>query len=458
MARTKGTANLSGTIEPLAGGPLDARSSVPTKADLTANGSFPYPYIGMETYVVSENKKYRLVGNDPTDIGNWEEIGTNLDVTIYQPGGSYAFANVPALSSDTVGFVYNITDDFTTTSDFLEGSGLEYPSGTDIAVVNAGTAETPVYKYNVLGGKLSGYQTKMQMAVLPAAAAEIEGVIYEYIGITTASLTNGYFYQCIEDPENAGSYIWVEKATQAGSSEDATITENITANIEVGGIASATTIASGTTLTEFAKKMLVKETAPTTTFSASGSGVKEVGTSVTPTLTLTITGMGTGTPVSISFYNGSTLLETQNYVSGTNTYTHTMASAITTTSTVKGVLNYKKSDNTDATVEKTATYTFVMASYSGAVATAPTDKAGITALTKNVKSGKGFTTTFNLSNQRACYCYPASMGNLSSIKDANNFEYISSYTKTTVSVDGTDYNVYTLTDPVTASGFKQVYA
>ena len=239
---------------------------------------------------------------------------------------------------------------------------------------------------------------------------------------------------------------------------DSEITQNITANIEVGGIANGATIAQGTTLTEFAQKLLVKETAPTTTFSASGSGVKEVGTSVTPTLALTITGTGTGTPVSISFYNGSTLLETQSYVSGTNTYTHTMASAITTTSTVKGVLNYKKSDNTNATVEKTATYTFVMASYSGAVTTAPTDKAGIVALTKNVKSGKGFTTTFNLSNQRACYCYPASMGNLTSIKDANNFEYISSYTKTTVDVDGTNYNVYTLTDPVTASGFKQVYA
>lgn len=76
MARTPGTARLSGTIEPLAGGALDARDVVQTKADLTASGSFPYPYIGMETYVVAENKKYRLVGEDPTVLANWQEVGS----------------------------------------------------------------------------------------------------------------------------------------------------------------------------------------------------------------------------------------------------------------------------------------------------------------------------------------------------------------------------------------------
>lgn len=246
-------------------------------------------------------------------------------------------------------------------------------------------------------------------------------------------------------------------ASSGGGGGDASLETDVTANLAVGAIASGTTLAQGTTFTEFAQKLLITEIAPTTTFTASGSGVKEVGTSVTPTLTLTISSAGTGTPVSIKFYDGSTLLDTQSYVSGTNTYTYTM-SAVTTNTTVKGVLEYKKSDNTNATVEKSATYTFVMASYYGAVTTAPTDKAGIIALTKNVKNTKAQTATFTLSNQRSCYCYPASFGNLTSIKDANNFEYLSSYTKTNVTVDDVSYNVYTLTDPVTASGFKQVYA
>ena len=82
MARTKGSANFSGTIEPLAGGALDARSIVPAKADLTASGTFPYPYIGMETYVVAEDKKYRLIGADPTNLTNWEEVGGGSTIEV----------------------------------------------------------------------------------------------------------------------------------------------------------------------------------------------------------------------------------------------------------------------------------------------------------------------------------------------------------------------------------------
>ena len=249
---------------------------------------------------------------------------------------------------------------------------------------------------------------------------------------------------------------WVNGS--GGGGGDAALESAVTSNLAVGAIPSGTTLEQGTTFTEFVQKLLITEIAPTTTFTATGSGVKEVGTSVTPTLTLVINTVGTGVPTAIKFYDGSTLLDTKEYVDGTTSYSYTMSSAVTTTTTVKGVLEYKKSDDSAATIEKTATYTFVMASYYGAVTSAPTDKAGITALTKNVKNTKAQTATFTLSNQRSCYCYPASFGNLTSIKDANNFEYLSSYTKTTVAVDGTDYNVYTLTDPVTATGFKQVYA
>lgn len=244
------------------------------------------------------------------------------------------------------------------------------------------------------------------------------------------------------------------KLEAVGSGGSAETEHDVTANMTVGAIASGTTIPQGTSLTGFLERLLITEIAPTTSFTASGSGVKEVGTSVTPTLTLNITSKGTGTPTAIKFYSGSTLLDTQAYVDGTNSYTYTMESAVTTNTTVKGVLEYTKSSGASATIEKSASYTFVLASYYGAVTTAPTTLADITALTKNVKNTKALTATFTLDNQRSCYAYPSSFGNLTSIKDANNFEYISSYTRTTIG----DYVVYTLTDPVTASGFKQVYA
>ena len=306
-------------------------------------------------------------------------------------------------------------------------------------------------KFRTFEGGGGGQQ--IQVEELPTASATLEGTILQYVGADDDPFFNGFFYECIE---NSGSYVWEQKDVQPF--EDSTLESSVTSNMAVGAITSGTTLEQGTTFTEFVQKLLITEIAPTTTFTASGSGIKEVGTSVTPTLTLVINNVGTGTPVSIKFYSGSTLLDTKEYIPGTNTYTYAMENAITTNTTVKGVLEYKKSNDTNATIEKSAAYTFVMASYYGAVTSAPTDKAGIIALTKNVKNSKALTATFTLSNQRSCYAYPASFGNLTSIKDANNFEYLSSYTKTNVTVDDVNYNVYTLTDPVTASGFKQVYA
>ncbi len=64
---------------------------------------------------------------------------------VYRAGGSKPFAELPAPSAETLGMIYNITDNFTTTSDFAEGAGKYYSAGTDIGVVQEG--ET--YKYNV---------------------------------------------------------------------------------------------------------------------------------------------------------------------------------------------------------------------------------------------------------------------------------------------------------------------
>lgn len=73
-------------------------------------------------------------------------------VGIYTPGGSYAFDELPALSADTLGKVYIVTDDFTTTSDFVEGAGVDYPAGTNVTVVNRGTDADPVYMYDASTG------------------------------------------------------------------------------------------------------------------------------------------------------------------------------------------------------------------------------------------------------------------------------------------------------------------
>lgn len=71
MARQSGTYKLGSNLEPQMNAPLDARQRVATKADLTLAASFPYYWIGMEVYVVEEDKYYQLIDEPTTTIDSW---------------------------------------------------------------------------------------------------------------------------------------------------------------------------------------------------------------------------------------------------------------------------------------------------------------------------------------------------------------------------------------------------
>lgn len=96
-------------------------------------------------------------------------------------------------------------------------------------------------------------------------------------------------------------------------------------------------------------------------------------------------------------------------------------------------------------------------SYYGIINSSTITENDISSLSSRLSSSKSYTYTVNLAEQRIIYMYPQSFGTLMSIKDANNFDYINSYTRTTLSYNGVDYYVYILTDPVTITGFKQIF-
>ena len=76
--------------------------------------------------------------------------------SVYKPVGSIAFSALPATpAAAQQGYVYNITDAFTTDARFVDGAGKEYPAGTNVAVVLNGSA----YMYDALSGNvdLSNY-------------------------------------------------------------------------------------------------------------------------------------------------------------------------------------------------------------------------------------------------------------------------------------------------------------
>ncbi len=87
-----------------------------------------------KSYAVGTNNTYRA--GDATDNAEYyknqcEAIASSLAGAL-RPMGTIAFANLPALSTADVGDMYNISDDFVTTSDFTVGAGISYPAGSNV--------------------------------------------------------------------------------------------------------------------------------------------------------------------------------------------------------------------------------------------------------------------------------------------------------------------------------------
>lgn len=68
---------------------------------------------------------------------------------VYTPKGSTAFASLPTAAAGNKGWVYNVSDSFTTTAAFVEGAGHSYGAGTNVVCVDAGSGS---YKWDVLAG------------------------------------------------------------------------------------------------------------------------------------------------------------------------------------------------------------------------------------------------------------------------------------------------------------------
>ena len=69
-----------------------------------------------------------------------DELNTNISniPDSIVPKGTIAFANLPALTDVTIGWMYNISDDFTTTSDFIN-SGVSEKAGSNVYVADIGS-------------------------------------------------------------------------------------------------------------------------------------------------------------------------------------------------------------------------------------------------------------------------------------------------------------------------------
>ena len=115
-------------------------------------------------------------------VGALEELANSIASlpSAIVPKGTKAFSGLAPstdLAAANVGFMWNISDAFTTTADFVEGAGHSIPAGANVYVANP-SANT--YKYDIFQGMydLSGYKTKQTAVVDGDATTSGTGVTF----------------------------------------------------------------------------------------------------------------------------------------------------------------------------------------------------------------------------------------------------------------------------------------
>lgn len=99
------------------------------------------------TYLASADKASPAIDS----VGLWQQVNGNwTKLTEVMPG-----------------WVYNITNKFTTDANFLDGTGIEPLEGINIVVINVGTTQNPSLKFDLLAVStetdLSGYDTSAEV-------------------------------------------------------------------------------------------------------------------------------------------------------------------------------------------------------------------------------------------------------------------------------------------------------
>ena len=86
---------------------------------------------------------------------------------VYKPAGTKTVAELTSdlLVAENLGNVYNVADSGVTTSDFVEGPGKLINAGDNIDIVNVGSGDTHVYKFDLyMGADLSSKADKVANA------------------------------------------------------------------------------------------------------------------------------------------------------------------------------------------------------------------------------------------------------------------------------------------------------
>ena len=155
LASTTASGDLTEDVLELQGKVSNLEAAVGTKGDdsgITANDLWAAIKEVKTAYEAADTTLTEKFGEYYNKTETESKIDEKINVAIsttYRAAGSIAFEALPTLAASEEGKVYNISNEFTTTENFVEGAGKEYPVGTNVVCIDVGTDE---YKWDVLAG------------------------------------------------------------------------------------------------------------------------------------------------------------------------------------------------------------------------------------------------------------------------------------------------------------------
>ena len=283
-------------------------------------------------------------------------------------------------------------------------------------------------------------------------------------GSTYTDMTTGdiYTFNAIENSWNKGS------GGSGGDCEGVLGKDIVVTGTTVGNYKEKTKLTKGSTMTKLFEDMVTKELppsyiAPSINISCNISGLKEVGETIAPVIKVTYSKNDAGPITKIELYKNNSLIDTIENPLTSYQYSDSNITLTTATISYNAKMYYEEGPikNTNLgnpyspghivagskTSANTSTITPVYASYIGIISS----DYVIGNLTKIIKNTKSYTYKYSMSNQRIVYLYPKSFGDLTTVKDENNFENLTSFTKSYITVDGVDYVEYKLTNTASNS-------
>lgn len=389
----------------------------------------------------------------PTIAEVTQDDGTTKWIATYKYNGTEK-----TIEAENVWFYYTVTDEEGNMTKmqtiFINGEAKDIQSG-DGSGVDPGVDDTPLWEtnQNYYQTDIAYYNGKKYLCVKDHTSSTFFGNDLDY----WVEILNRYYYvetkakyeQMVNDglvtKADKSLYIIGEDSSDEESS-GAKLEEEITSNVEVGGVAANTTFAVGTKISDIIKAMLVKYYTPDVTFTINPSAVLyKVGDSISTLDMIVNATKKSNDIVSIKYYVGDTLVDTKDSTTDTDianggSYTYSYATAITSNTTLKVVVNDGNKD-----VTKTINIKFINPMYFG---------YSDGTLTEILKEKVNYTTpSLTCDEKIIVFKYPKSYGQLTQILDPNGFDNINSFTVTEETINSVDYYVYT-SGSITVNDFK----